>query len=173
MPPSSHTVDDIWRTLTHAKFCDEIWWLLDGTHPERDTILEAYNRYLNCFAVLRPGIFVAYIILLGSLFDQSPDCITLKSIPELTGDPAFPALWDKGRRLYTYRSKSIAHRDIKNDSIDFAAATGFTYDGLRGIVQESCDLFDRYARANNLATVPSQAFSSGDDLLRIMRVLAK
>jgi hypothetical protein len=164
---------DLCRTITNARDYGEVWWLLDGEHPERDTIIKAFEGYGVLFESLRPGMFVAFIILLSSLFDERHDCITLKSIPALAADPAFAVLWSNGRRLYTYRSKAIAHRDVRNDSVDFAAATGFTYNNIRGILNDACGLYDRYAQAHGLATLPSRKPSSGEDLLRIIRKLAE
>jgi hypothetical protein len=176
VPPTSQAQfvhRDLYRTLARARDYGEIWWVLDGKHSERDKIIQASERYSGFFEPLLPGMFVAFITVLSSLFDEQPDCVTLKGIPELAADPTFVLLWSNGRRLYKYRSKVIAHRDVHNDSVDFAAATGFTYNDIRGILNEACGLYDRYAMARNLATLPSPQPSPGKDLLRIVRKLSE
>ena len=168
-----HAAEDLRHTLLQARLFDEIWWLLEGTHPERDTIVKACNQHVLFFQTLRPGMFAAFVVVLGSLFDERDDCVTLKSIPEIRNDPLFAALWKKGRRLYRYRSKSIAHRDAQNETVDFAAATGFSYNELRGILADACQIYDRYARSHKLEPLPSADFSASADLLRLLRGLAK
>ena len=169
--PTQHAIKDIWLTLTHASSCDEVWWLLEGAHPERKTIVDACNRHLDFFIAPRPSMLVTFVILFSSLFDGREDCITLKSVPALQSDPAFDALWAKGRRLYRYRSKSIAHRHVRNDTVDFAKATGFSHDELRTLLQDVCALSDRYAKAQGEATVAEHRLSSADSLLEILRTL--
>ena len=168
-----HAAKDIRSTLLEARLFDETWWLLEGTHPDRDTIVKACNRHVVFFQALRPGMFVAFIVVLSSLFDERNDSVTLKSIPQIIADPSFADLWKRGRRLYRYRSKSIAHRDVQNETIDFAAATGFSYDGLRGILADACQIYDRYARAHKFEPLPSVDFSASADLLRLLRKLAE
>ena len=167
----AHAGQDLRHTLIQARLFDEIWWLLEGEHPERATIVKASNQYLKFFVALRPGMFLAFIVALGSLFDERDDCITLKSIPEIAADPSFQDLWRRGRRLYRYRSKSIAHRDVRNETTDFAAATGFTYNQLRAILADACTVYERYARAKSIEPLPSASFSASTDLLRLMKKL--
>ena len=168
-----YAAQDLRNTLFQARLFNEVWWLVEGEHPEREMIVKACNQHALFFQILRPGMYVAFIVLLGSLFDERDDCVTLKSIPEISADPSFATLWKKGRRLYRYRSKSIAHRDVQNDAVDFARATGFTYNEVRGILKEACDIYDRYALAHNLTPLPSEDFSSGKDLLQLLRKLGK
>jgi len=162
-------VMDLRRTLTNARAYEEIWWLLDGRHPERETITKASWRYSAFFQILPRGMFEAFITSLSSVFDGSSDCISIRSVPEIVADSAFATLWDRGRRLYKFRSKVIAHRNAKIDSVDFARDTDFTYDEIRRILRETCDLYDRYALARNLEPIPSSHPSSGDDLLCLIR----
>jgi hypothetical protein len=67
------TLIDLRRTLSNARDYGEMWWLLDGEHPERDTIIEASEHYGAFFKSLLSGMFVAFIILLTSLFDEGSD----------------------------------------------------------------------------------------------------
>ena len=117
-------------------------------------------------------MFISFVILVGSLFDRSEDCITLKTIPEFKDDPAFEELWNRGRKLYTFRSKSIAHRTIKNDSENFAAATGFTYTGVRAILADSISLYDRIAKSQNRIAISDINISPKEDLLDLLRRLS-
>lgn len=162
---------DMRNTLVHARACDELWWTIEGTHPERETIVSGCNQYLHFFQTVRSSMFLSYVILLSSLFDNREDCITLKSLPEFKNDRAFQELWNRGRRLYKYRSKSIAHRDIKSDENNYAEATGFSYNQVRAILSDSIALYDRVARKQNRVEVSSIDISPKTDFLQLMRKL--
>ena len=164
---------DLRTTLVHARACDEIWWLMEGTHPEREIIKEGCNQYVEFFQTVRPSMFIAFAILVSSLFDSRDDCITLKTIPDFQEDPYFPELWDQGRKLYKYRSKCIAHRDIKNDEKNYAADTEFSYNDIRKILVDSIELYDRTARKDNRVEVSGINISPEKDFLSLMRRLTQ
>lgn len=132
----------------------------------RDDIISVYNRYLHFFETVRPALFVSYVLKLSSLFDRLDDKISLLSIPEVKADPRFSDLWARGRRLYQYRSKVIAHRDRQADSRDFAKETGFTPNDIRAILDDARSIFDDAASRLKIAPVPS--FSCSDDLLKLI-----
>ncbi|MEY2584431.1 MAG: hypothetical protein QOD80_457 [Verrucomicrobiota bacterium] len=161
--------DDIRTTLLHARLCHQAWWVFTGAHPQRDAILAVYNRYLHFFEAVRPALFSTFIVKLASLFGTRSDEITLKMLPGSEDDPAFAALWERGRRLHRYRSKVIAHRDVEVLSKDFAKDTGFTYDSLKAILEDTYALFDRLADAHRFEHTFS--FSSQDDLLALVNDL--
>jgi hypothetical protein len=161
--------DDIRTTLLHARLCHEGWWVFAGTHPQREAILSVYNRYLHFFEAVQPALFTTFVVKLASLFGTRSDEITLKMLPGSELDPAFDELWERGRRLHRYRSKVIAHRDISVLSKDFAKDTGFTYDGMKAILDDTCAMFDRLAVGYSFE--PSFPFSSHDDLLALVNDL--
>lgn len=165
-PTENSEIDDIRDTLMHASLCHEAWWIFEGVHPMHDDIIGVYNRYLHFFETVRPALFVNYVLKLSSLFDQIDDKISLLSIPDVKTDPRFSDLWARGRRLYKYRSKVIAHRDRQIDSRDFARETGFTLDGIRAILGDACSVFDDAAARLNIA--PVHSFSCSDDLLALI-----
>jgi AbiU2 len=165
-PTANREIDDIRDTLMHASLCHEAWWIFQGVHPMRDDIISVYNRYLHFFETIRPALFVNYVLKLSSLFDRFNDKISLLSIPDVEADPRFSDLWTRGRRLYQYRSKVIAHRDRQSDSRDFARETGFTPNDIRAILDDARSIFDDAASRLNMAPVPS--FSCSDDLLGLI-----
>ena len=166
-----HAANDIRLTLNQAKLCEQVWWLLLGPNSDRDRIVRSFNLYFDFFNTVRPGMYVTFIVRLASLFDKDTRSVSLKSIPEIRADPAFPALWEKGQKLYRYRSKAIAHRDFKNEKKDFAYATGFSLNELRDILAETCAIYDRYALAQGIEGVPRH--SADRDLLRLVRRLTR
>jgi hypothetical protein len=170
---SKHIFDDLRNTLVEARAFDEVWWLLEGQHPERPKIVKGCNHYMDFFLTVRPGLFKAFIIVLASLFDDHKNSISLKSIPGIAAHPQFNPLWKKGRRLYRYRSKAVAHRDKENERTDFAAATGLSYNEVRGILKESIGLFDHFARIIGYPTAGSVTLAPGKDLLLLLRRLAE
>jgi hypothetical protein len=135
----------------------------------RDEILAAYNRYLHFFEAVRPALFTTFIVKLASLFGARSDEISLRVLPGSESEAEFAHLWERGRRLHKYRSKVIAHRDVEVLSTDFAKATGFTYDGLKAILDDACAMFDRIAQKHGFERTYS--FSSEDDLLALIHAL--
>lgn len=161
--------EDIQNRLLHTKMCHEAWWLLTGEHPQRESIIRACNHYLDFFLTLHPALFTAFVIKLASLFDDSTDSITLKSIEGVQSDPMFGSIWERGRRLYKYRSKILAHRDKRKDERDFAKETGFTLSGFGALINDTCALFDRCAVQNGFDQVPP--FSCESEFLRLVSAL--
>ena len=155
-------IDDLRLTLTHARVCHEAWWLIEGDHPKRGDIVAIYNRYATFFGAIHPALFVTFVIKLSSLFDENENSISLKAIPGSLHDPQFHDLWERGRRLFRYRSKVIAHRDTRLLHKSFAADTGFTFNDLKAILDDSCHLFDRSANFHGID--PVHVFSCADDL---------
>jgi hypothetical protein len=137
---------DIIKTINHARMCHEAWWFFTGTNENRDDILKVYNHYLTLFETIRPALFTTFVIKLASVFDKDENSINLnivvKEIEKSSGKKFgttqidFDNLWKKGRRLFKYRNKVIAHRDKGVRSRNFAKETGFSYDDLRIILEE-------------------------------------
>lgn len=159
-------LDDIRDTLSHARLCREAWWLFTGEHRDREKIVWAYNFYSDFFGAIHPALYVTFVIKLASLFGERDDEITLRHIPRVEQHASFPELWERGRRLYKYRSKVIAHRDIGLTYRNFARESGFTYDKLKQLLDDTCDLFDSEAR--RLGIAPVHSFSCESDFLRLM-----
>jgi hypothetical protein len=155
-----------------ARAFEEVWWLLEGEHPERATIVKGCNTHVDFFQTVRPGLFTAFVIVLSSIFDEHRDAVSLKSVPGITVHPAFNPLWAKGRLLYRYRSKAVAHRDKENEQTDFAAQTGLSYNELRGILKGSVAMFDHFAAVNGFPPASPPNVNPGDDLLFLLRSLA-
>lgn len=170
---SDFVYHDLRNTLVHARACDEIWWLMEGAHKEREMIKEGCNQYVEFFQTVRPSMFISFAILVSSLFDNRDDCITLKTIPDFQEDQIFSQLWSRGRKLYKYRSKCIAHRDIKNEKNNYAADTGFSYNDIRKILIDSIELYDRTARKQNRVEISEIDISPGKDFLRLMKGLTQ
>jgi hypothetical protein len=159
--------DDIRFTLTHASLCYEAWWIFEGEHEMRSQILSVYNRYLDFFQTVRPALFTTFILKLASLFGNDPREITLKLLPGISNHPSFKNLRKRGERLYKYRSKVIAHRDKDILSHDFAKETGFTYDALKAILDDSKKIFDVVATQEGFDRV--YRFSCEEDLLALIK----
>jgi hypothetical protein len=90
---------------------------------------------------------------LSSIFSTIPKDITLNKLPDIQKYPEFNDLWERGRRLYTYRSKVIAHRDQQISTRNFAKETGFNYKDLKKILDDSCSTFDTFAKENRICGI--------------------
>jgi len=142
-----------------------------GTHPDREKIVRVFNSYIGFFSAVKPALYVAFIAKLASVFGTRADEISLKVIPDIEQDASFSDLWDRGRRLHKYRSKLIAHRDIDLESRNYAQESGFTYDDLKALLDDTCGLFD--SAACRLRIDPVHQISCGADLLRLISDLFK
>ncbi|MBI4632830.1 MAG: hypothetical protein HY742_02920 [Deltaproteobacteria bacterium] len=158
--------DDIRNTLSHAKRCYDAWWLFTGKHPKREQIKFVHNKYLIFFDTLRPALYCTFAIKLSSLFSTIPKDITLDKLHGIQIYPEFNDLWDRGRRLYKYRSKVIAHRDQEISIRNFAKETGFTYNDLKKILYDTCSIFDTFAKKNNICGVTY--FCCEEDLIKLI-----
>jgi hypothetical protein len=94
-------------------------------------------------------------VKLASAFGKDEDEITLRNLPNISDDPQFADIWSRGRRLYRYRNKAVAHRHRDVTSHDFARDTGFTYDDLRALLDDTCACYDRIAQKHQLRTILS------------------
>jgi len=138
-------LDDVRVTLLLARLSHEAWRLFDGPHAERSAILEVRNRYRDFLVTVEEALLTTFVVKLASLFGTHRDEITLHMLPGVDQDPEFNDVWDRGRRLHKYRSNAIAHRNRAVTSHDFARDTGFTYDDLKRLLDDTCALFDRVA----------------------------
>lgn len=140
------TLDDLRDTLTHARLCHEGWWLIEGDHPFWHDASKIYNRYADFFYLaVSPALFATFMLKLASVFDEDNRSISLKDLPDYNRYPGFQELWSLGRVLFEYRNKVIAHRSRKIDPAQLAADTGFTYDGLKKLLDDACSMFDNIA----------------------------
>jgi hypothetical protein len=154
-------LDDLRHTLTHARLCHEAWWFIEGEHAAREGIVRVYNRYRDFFTTVHPALFVTFIVKLCSVFDNNPNSISLKLLPGNETHPGFLDLWQRGRTLFRYRSKVIAHRDLALTKRNFAL-DGLSYNDIKAILDESCNMFD--AIANRIGVQPTYPFSCKGDL---------
>lgn len=92
-------------------------------------------------------------------------------MPKIESEPEFAHLWERGRRLYKYRSKVIAHRDLEVLSNNAAIGMGFTHNGIKAILDDSVMLFDRLAAKEGFE--PLVPFSCENDLLSLVRDLSQ
>jgi hypothetical protein len=143
---------DIKQTINHARMCHEAWWFFKGTNPDRKRIVSVYNHYLYIFETIRPALYTTFIVKLASVFDNDENSISLKfliSEIEKTTNTKFKTnlidfddLWRRGRILFKYRNKVIAHRDKNITSRDFAKETGFKWTDLKDILDDVSTFLD-------------------------------
>jgi len=143
---------DIKRTINHARMCHEAWWFFTGTNPNRERIVSVYNNYLNLFETIRPALYTTFIVKLASVFDNDEKSINLKLVMKeiekatntnfRTKPLDFDDLWKRGRRLFKYRNRVIAHRDKQVMSRNFAKETNFSYDDLKRILEDVSTFLD-------------------------------
>lgn len=159
-------LSDIRNTLCHARLCHEAWWIFTGDHPNRSDIIWVHNYYVEFFGAVRPALYVTFVLKIASLFDLGKESISFNSIPDINKLPDYQNVWDRGRRLYRYRSKAIAHRDKNVGEKNFATETGFTYSGFKQLLDDSCNLFNEASSKLGSESIPN--FSCSSDLQRLI-----
>ena len=145
-------IDDIVKTLQHAKSCHEAWRFLFGENPNRTQVLNFRKKYFSLFETIRPALYTTFVVKLSSIFDEDSNSISLKTLVreiEKSTNAIFKAdsidfddLWKRGRKLYKYRNKVIAHREKNILTKNFAKETGFKYDDLKAILDDASMFLD-------------------------------
>ena len=125
--------------------CHTTWWYLRGNNPNRDKILDIYNRYLDFFEVIRVSLFSTIINSLSTLFDNDCRSISFNNLIKriYPNDKPFTSklinyneLHKKGRRMWDFRSKSIAHCDERTLETDFLKETNLTFNDLKSMIDD-------------------------------------
>jgi len=168
-PSLMEHLDDIRATLTHSRLCHEGWRIIEFPHPERDKIVNVYNRYAGFLDPVSPALFTTFVVKLCSLFGERSDEISLKLIPDVEQDPAFANIWKRGRQFYKYRNKFIAHRDRVQVLEGFQNPHGLNYDGLHQLLDDTCSLYD--AAAKRLGFRGVHPLSCESDLMDLIQNL--
>ena len=171
LPTLTEQLDDIRVTLFHARLCSELWRTLNLEHPQRKRIVYTFNRYVSFFEAVTPALWVTFVVKLASLFGTSADEITLANIQEFKVQPVYNDIWERGRRLYRLRSKEIAHRDSQVGSENYAQQSGFTYNDLKTLIDDTCALFDSVVQPLGFDGIPK--VTCADDLLAIVFELSR
>lgn len=170
-PPAEKTpFDDLRVTLLLARMSHEGWRLFDGPHAERHAIVAVRDEYRHFFTTVEEALFTTFIIKLSCVFGTRRDEISLRRLPAVVKESEFDDLADRGARLHKYRSKAIAHRARGVTERDFAKETGFTYNDLKRLLDDTCALFDRIAAKQGLRGILN--VSCGDDFMQLIHDLA-
>lgn len=159
-------IDNLRERLVHARLCSEAWWLMEGRHSDRENIIQALNPYAAFFETVRPALFSTFVNKTATLFDTDKESISLRMLPHAEDDDAFSELFERGRRLYKYRSKVIAHADMNKGKRDFGKETELTNNSLRKIIHDACELFNRCAKKDQFPECPD--LSCSDDFLALV-----
>ena len=167
---NEHAWNDLRDTLFHSKMYYQCWWYLAGAHEDRDFRLSAVGQEWLFFAAAESAFWESLISRLASIFDESPKSISFGSLDDLARHSTFKKNWDRGRLLYKYRSKVVAHRDSivarKGNGYGF----GLCFDDVKLILDDSCLIYCECADAIGLCGVPD--VSCGEDLRAILIKLA-
>ncbi|MBW1778965.1 MAG: hypothetical protein JRJ54_15495 [Deltaproteobacteria bacterium] len=177
-PTIEGILEDLKNTITHAKLCHEAWWFLRENRPDRDQILSVYRKYRTFFNTIQPALYTSFAVKLASVFDNSEDSINLKTLqreiqkvpnPPFKPKISFNKIWERGRRLYKYRSKVIAHRDRDVPIRNFAKETGFIYNDLINLLSDTCEFINESAKFLGKPGLPN--FSIEDNFKAIIEKL--
>ncbi len=118
---------------------------------------------------------------LASVFDNDEKSINLKLLVKEMEKATntkfntklldFDDLWRRGRRLFKYRNKVIAHRDKQVMSRNFAKETGFSYDDLKRILEDVSTFLDEALLS--IGSGKFHRFSNRSDLEKLINDLSQ
>jgi len=146
-------INDIIKTLRHAKACHEAWWFMFDESQAH--ILNFRRKYISFFETVKPALYTTFVIKLSSIFDEDNRSISLRTLMKEIKKSAdntneifqaksidFDDLWKRGRKLFEYRNKVIAHRNRNISTKNFAKETGFKYSDLKAILDDALMFLD-------------------------------
>lgn len=159
-------IDEIRDALMQARMCWQAWWIFTGPHPQRPAIVSVYNRYRDFFGTIHAALFTTSVLKLASLFETNDQKVSIRMIPGAEAETNFQSLWERGRRLYTFRSRVVAHTDIRKTAERFAKDTGFSYDDIKDLLADACNSFNALSAKLRVETIPP--LTPVRDLLRLI-----
>lgn len=172
-------INDITKTLKHAIACHEAWWFMFSENLNRTHLLKFRDNYFALFETIKSALYTSFVVKLSSIFDEDSNSISLKSLVKEINKSTnsvfhsksinFDDLWERGRILFKYRNKVIAHRDKKIPFKNFAQETGFKYDDLKAILDDASIFLDElllFIGKNKISKL-----SARSDFERLIKVL--
>lgn len=164
-------MDDLRETLFGARLYHQGWWCTVGRHENRDFVVKGMNSHLVFFNAVAGAFFDAFVCKIATVFDTNEKSISFFSNPLLTNHPLFKEVREKGRKLFVYRNKFVAHRDFSTVAKPDDFRSGLTHDDLGLLLNRCCQIFDEVACAQGVAPIPD--FSCEDDLMNLLATLVK
>lgn len=162
-------VEELRLLLSHARLCHEAWWFFSGEQPSRESIVRIYNRYSSFFGAVEPALYVCFVLKLAAVFDENKNSVSLKIFPKYEEYPGFRDLWERGRSLYKYRSKTIAHVSRSKPKETCIDTLNVTYDDLKKLLDDACKVFDSLAA--DISEEPTYPFTCESDLHLLVQEL--
>jgi hypothetical protein len=162
-------LDDLRNTLFHARLYHQGWWCLVGRHKRRDFVVEGVSSHLVFFNAVASSFFDALVSNLATVFDTDKKSISFYSDPSLSNHVLFDEIREKGRKLFVFRNKFVAHRDLLLVANPENFQSGLTHDDLEFVLDRCCQIFDDVARGRGLA--PIHEFSCEEDLMNLISTL--
>lgn len=138
-------LEDINKRVFLIKECHTTWWYLISQNEDRNNILEVNNKYLEFFEVIKISLFTTIVIKSSTLFDKDDDSISFNNLIKMVYPKKnsftsktinYNELHKKGRALWGFRSKAIAHCDEKTFETDFLKETKLTFNDLALMIDD-------------------------------------
>lgn len=113
------------------------WKYLVMEHEKRQEVVVIYNIYLEFFSIIEASLFTTIITKISTLFDTDKRSISFPNILRKMKQNKvnvtitsinYDKFLKKGRRIWNYRCKDIAHIDEASLITDFLKQANFTYD---------------------------------------------
>ena len=137
-------------------------------------MVNGMSSHLVFFNAVAWAFFDAFISNLATVFDKGTKkdpSISFYSNSQFSNHRLFCEVEDKGRKLFRYRSKFVAHRDYFMVANPDSFQSGLTHDDLGFLLNRCCEIFDDVAQEQGAATVCE--FSCDEDIMRLIATLVK
>ena len=167
-------LDDLRETLFRARLYHQGWWCLVGRHEQRDFVVEGMSSHLVFFNAVASSFFDAMVSKLATVFDMGTKknpSISFYSNSQFFNHWLFCEVEDKGRKLFIFRNKFVAHRDYLLVAKPEDFQSGLTHYDLEFLLNRCCQIFDDVALG--LKVAPIHEFSCEEDLMDLISTLVK
>lgn len=142
-------LDNIEKRIYLILECYTTWHYLVRKHEKRKQVVAIYNKYIEFFHTIEKSLFVTIITLLSTLFDKDKRSISFPNILKKMKQNKenvfiksinYDEFLEKGRKIWNYRCKDVAHVDKGSLITDFLKEANFTYDEFKEFIDDCCKL---------------------------------
>ena len=127
------------------KECYLIRHYLVREHEETKQVVTVYNNYIEFFHTIEESIFITIITRLSTLFDNDKRSISFPNLIKIIkqcnqsnfkSSFNYDEFYNKGRRIWNYRCKDVAHVDRGTLVTDFLEEANFNYDEFENFIDD-------------------------------------
>ncbi len=138
-------LESIEKRIYWIQECYVIWHYLVRDHSKRPQVVSVYNEYIKFFSAVQESSFQTLITKLATLFDKDKRSISFPNLLKKMKKNKvtitinrinYDEFMKKGRRIWNYRCKDVAHIDEGSLVTDFLKEANFTYNEFKEFIDD-------------------------------------